>query len=62
MYKFITVEGKCGQPYNLAECEGHANRMHEQGYELVQVYQTTMAACGGGKSVLVIVFRKTDAA
>jgi hypothetical protein len=59
MYKFVTVEGSCGSPYDTATCEANANKMAEQGFELVQVYQSTSAACvGQSKSILVMVFKK----
>ena len=58
VYKFVTVEGKCSNPYDIGVCEKNANKMAEQGFDLVQVYQTTSATCGGSKSVLVMVFRK----
>ena len=38
MYKFLVVQGRCGQPYNVAESEQHANRMANEGHDLVQVY------------------------
>jgi hypothetical protein len=60
MYKFVTVEGSCGQPYNTATCERHANRMAEEGYWLVQVYQSSTSGCIGSKSVLVMVFRRNE--
>jgi len=58
MYKFVVVQGRCGQPYNVAESEEHANRMLGQGYELVQVYQTVTSTCFGSSSSLVMVFKK----
>jgi hypothetical protein len=59
MYKFVTIEGSCGNPYDVRVCEGNANKMAEQGYDLVQVYQSTSASCiGQSKSVLVMVFKK----
>ncbi|HEV3430643.1 MAG TPA: hypothetical protein VG320_22415 [Paraburkholderia sp.] len=60
MYKFITIEGACGKPYDTASCERHANRMAAEGYWLVQVYQSSTATCGGSKSVLVMVFRRNE--
>jgi hypothetical protein len=61
VYKFITVQGSCGNPYDIAKCEQHANGMLSQGYELVQVYQTTTAGCTGTQSVLVMIFRHRGA-
>jgi hypothetical protein len=59
MYKFIMVEGTCGGDYNIGACEGHANKMAQEGYEFVQCYQSSTRAClGQGKSVLVMVFKK----
>lgn len=61
MYKFITIKGSCGAPYDIASCEGHANKMLSDGYELVQVYQTTTAQCLGQKSsILVMIFKKQN--
>jgi Domain of unknown function (DUF4177) len=59
MYKFVTVAGSCGSAYDIAKCETNANQMSQQGYELVQVYQTTTAGCFGANSSLVMVFKKT---
>jgi hypothetical protein len=58
MYKFVVVQGKCGQPYNVGESEQHANRMAQEGYDLVQVYQTVTKTCVGSTSSLVMVFKK----
>jgi hypothetical protein len=58
MYKFLVVQGKCGQPYNVAESEQHANRMAKEGYDLVQVYQSISSTCFGTSSSLVMVFKK----
>jgi len=41
MYKFLTVKGSCGSPYDIGSCEQQANKMLTQDYELLQVYQTT---------------------
>ncbi len=61
MYKFITVKGSCGNPYDISVCEKHANTMDQQGYDLVQVYQsTTSRCCGGAQSILVMVFKKRE--
>lgn len=32
MYKFITMEGSCGNPYDVTKCEQHANKMAGEGY------------------------------
>ena len=58
MYKFVTMEGSCGSPYDVSKCEQHTNRMSDEGYVLIQVYQTTSTSCCGPKSVLVMIFRK----
>jgi hypothetical protein len=58
MYKFVTMQGSCGSPYDVGKCEQHANRMDQEGFTLVQVYQTNTAGCCGAKSVLVMIFRK----
>jgi hypothetical protein len=59
MYKFITISGSCGGEYDLKKCEDNANKMLQQGYELVQVYQTRTSAClGGSNSALVMVFKQ----
>ncbi len=59
MYRFVTVKGSCGNPYDVGACEQHANRMAGEGYDLVQVYQSTTPSCGGGQSVLIMIFRST---
>jgi hypothetical protein len=58
MYKFIVVQGRCGQPYNVAESEQHANQMESQGFDLVHVYQTVTTSCFGSGSSLVMVFKR----
>ena len=58
MYKFIVSTGSCGSPYDVGKSEQQANQMAQQGYELVQVYQTSMKGCCSPKSVLVMVFKK----
>ena len=60
MYKFIMIQGNCGSPYDIGNSEGQANKMYQQGYDLVQVYQTTTAGCFSTKSALVMVFKKRD--
>jgi len=57
MYKFVTMQGSCGSPYDIGKCESTANKMSDNGYDLVQVYQSSTRACGGSKSVLVMVFK-----
>jgi hypothetical protein len=59
MYKFITVTGSCGSPYDVSKCESNANDMLQKGYELVQVYQTTTPGCFSSNSSLVMVFKLT---
>ena len=58
MYKFVVVQGRCGQPYNVSESEQHANRMEAEGFELAHVYQTVTSSCVGSSSSLVMVFKK----
>jgi len=59
MYKFITIEAGCCQSgYSLTKCEDNANQMYKQGYDLVQVYQTSTPGCGTSNSALVMVFKK----
>lgn len=61
MYKFVTIEGSCGKPYDVNQCEAHANRMSSEGYILIQVYQTTTSACcSGPKGILVMIFKKVS--
>ena len=61
MYKFMVIEGSCGQPYNLKRSEDTCNEMAAKGYELVECYQTTTSACfGQGKSILVLIFKSSD--
>ena len=58
MYKFVVIEGSCGNPPDIGSCEIQANTMAEQGYELVQVFDSTTLSCfGRTKSALVMVFR-----
>jgi hypothetical protein len=57
MYKIVTVEGSCGSPYNIGAVEHHANGMQQNGFELVQVYQTSVRNCFSSKSVLIMIFR-----
>lgn len=59
MYKFVVITGQCGQDaYDVTKCEKNANMMLQQGYELVQVYQTTTPGCIKTKSALVMVFKQ----
>lgn len=58
MYNFVSIEGSCGNPYDITKCEQHANRMAQDGFHLVQVYQSTSAGCCGPKSILVMIFYK----
>jgi hypothetical protein len=57
MYKVLTVEGNCGNPYNIGAVENHANGMQQNGFELVQVYETRVRTCTSAKSVLIMIFR-----
>lgn len=58
MYKFVVQQGGCGKPYDVKKAEKSANDMLKQGFELVQVYQSTSSGCTGVKSVLVMVFKQ----
>jgi hypothetical protein len=59
MYKVILVPAGCGtSAFDVGLLEKNANNMHGQGYELVQVYQTSSAGCTGPKTSGVMVFRK----
>lgn len=59
MYKFVAVLGSCGSPPNLASCEVQADTMATQGYELLQVFNTTTLSCfGRAKPTIVMVFRQ----
>ena len=60
MYKFVMIQGSCGSPYDIGKSESQANAMYNQGYELVQVYQTTASGCFSTKSVLVMVFKTRE--
>lgn len=58
MYKFAVIEGGCGKnSYDIKKAENTANEMLKHNYELVQVYQTSTAGCGGANSALVMVFK-----
>lgn len=59
MYKVILVPAACGKSVlDVDLLEKNANAMHGQGFELVQVYQTTSMGCMGTKTSAVMVFRK----
>ena len=59
MYRFVVIEGSCGNPADIGSCEAQANTMAGQGYELLQVFDTTTLSCfGRSKSALVMVFRE----
>jgi len=60
MYKFVMIQGVCGRPYDVTRSEGQANKMYKQGYDLVQVYQSTTPGCLSAKSVLVMVFKERE--
>ena len=60
MYKFVMIQGSCGNPYDVGKAEKNANDMEKQGYDLVQVYQTTTSGCLSTKSVLVMVFKQQE--
>lgn len=57
MYKFVVIQGSCGNPYEVAKAEQSANSMVQQGYVMDHVYQTTTRGCWGASSSLVMVFR-----
>ena len=57
MYRFLTIQGSCGKPYDIQAVEQSANQMAATGFDLVQVYETRIAGCFGAQSVLVMVFR-----
>ncbi len=58
MYKFVTITGSCGSAYDIDRAERAANDMASNGYDLVQVYQSTTPGCFGANSALVMVFRQ----
>lgn len=60
MYKFIVSQGGCGTTqYDIGTCEKQANQMAAQGWQLIQVYQSSSPGCGTNKSVLVMVFKRS---
>lgn len=59
MYKFIVTQGGCcGNAYDVGKAEANANKMAKEGYDLIQVYQSSTSGCGGAQSVLIMVFKK----
>lgn len=60
MYKFVLIEGSCGNPYDIGKAEQNANNMDKRGYDLVQVYQTSTSGCTGSKSALVMIFEQRE--
>ena len=59
MYKVVLVPAGCGDnALDVGLIEKNANKMSTQGYDLVQVYQTTTAGCTGSKSACVMVFKR----
>jgi hypothetical protein len=59
MYKVILVPASCGQStLDVGLIEKNANTMASQGFQLVQVYQTTSAGCTGPKTSAVMIFKK----
>jgi len=56
MYKFVTIAGSCGSPYNLAKAEQTAVSMAQQGFRLAHVFQSTTPGCFGTNNALVMVF------
>ena len=59
MYKFVVVSGSCGGGYDIGKAEKTANDMAQNGYVLVETYQTTTPGCNGSNSSLVLIFRRT---
>ena len=64
VYRFVTIQSSCGATYDIDDCEEAANKMARNGFELVQVYQSStwgcsidQGCCMGKKSVLVMVFK-----
>jgi hypothetical protein len=58
VYRFVTIKGSCCEDaYDIGRCEESANKMEKNGFELVQVYQTSTSGCVGSKSMLVMVFK-----
>lgn len=59
MYKVILVPAACGQAHlDVGLIEKNANAMEAQGFDLMQVYQTSSAACGGSKTSVVMIYRR----
>lgn len=60
MYKFVMIQGNCGSEYDIGKSESQANKMYQQGYDLVQVYQSSTSGCLNTKSVLIMVFKERE--
>ena len=45
MYRFVTIQSSCGTGYDIDDCEEAANKMQRNGFELVQVYQSSTWGC-----------------
>lgn len=60
MYKVILVPaGCCQSTLDVGVMEQHANKMHQQGYDLAHVYQSATASCMfGSKTAAVMVFKQ----
>jgi hypothetical protein len=59
MYKVILVPASCGESaLDVSLVEKNANEMADQGYELVQVYETKSAGCTGMKTSCVMVYKR----
>jgi hypothetical protein len=59
MYKFVVLEsGCCSSGYSIGKAEQTSNKMVQDGYKLIQVYQTTTPGCGTSQSALVMVFQR----
>jgi len=59
MYKVVLVPAACGEKtLDVALIEKNANEMAQQGYDVVQAYQTSSVGCTGGKSACVMIFKQ----
>ena len=59
MYKVILVPAGCMQTVlDVDLIQANANKMSEQGYDLMQVLQSHTTACIGTKSAVIMVFKQ----
>lgn len=57
-YKVVLVPaGCCEHALDVRRIEKNANQMAQNGYELVQAYQTSTTTCTGPKTACVLIFR-----